>query len=859
MPRARKGEESVVRGPLRQCLAQRSNSPPEKTRRRYPRELVPRAHTRGKFFFRGAEKLYLRGVTYGTFAPDVKGHQYGKPASVRHDFRMMAANNVNCVRTYTVPPRWLLDVAQECGLQVMVGLPWEQHITFLEDRQKTDAVVARVREQARVVAGHEALFCFTVGNEIPAPVVRWHGKARVERLIERLYRAVKQEDPEALVTYVNYPTTEYLELPFLDFVSFNVYLEERESFEAYLARLQTLAGDRPLVLAEIGLDSRRHGAANQAESLERQLRSSFAAGCAGAFVFSWSDEWHRGGAEILDWDFGIVSRDRQPKPALEVVKHVYGAVPFSRKGPWPRISVVVCSYNGSRTIRETFEHLARVEYPNFEVVVVDDGSTDDTAAIASQYDVRLIRTENGGLSRARNVGMMAATGEIIFYLDDDAYPDPHHLYYLAHAFRSGCAAAGGPNLPPPGDHPVALAVAHAPGGPLHVLTSDTVAEHIPGCNFAVRRDWLIKIGGFDPSFRVAGDDVDACWRLQQAGGRIDFHHAALVWHHRRDSVLRYLKQQRGYGRAEALLERKWPQKYNDLGHMRWAGQLYGPGLMRALRFTPSRVYHGLWGSAPFQSLYAPAPSMLAALVQTPEWYVMTALLLLAGTLGAWWYSALLAVLGLGVLAGAAVLVQAVASVRQARFTGSPGGWGRPRLRALTLTLHLLQPVARLVGRVEYGLHPWRRSRRTGPRGWALAATESMWSERWRDTCAWLESVCSQLRARGADYLTGQDFDGWDVRIRGGILGGASLLMVVEEHGAGKQLVRFRLRPHLPAAALALLVGSGLAAPFAHLAGLAAAGVALWIGREIGTAVALGRHAVRASGGTLIDGSRHGRS
>src|SRR6185436_6954789 len=555
----------------------------------------PRARARGKFFYRGDQKLYLRGVTYGTFRPDAEGHQYGTPASVRRDFRMMAANNVTHVRTYTAPPRWLLDIALEHGLSVMVGLPWEQHITFLDDRSRTSAVVERVREQARSLAGHEALFCYAVGNEIPAPIVRWHGKARVERLLERLYQAVKGEDPEALVTYVNYPTTEYLELPFLDFVSFNVYLEQEDCFAAYLARLQNLAGDRPLVLAEVGLDSRRNGDDRQAQSLERQLRSSFAGGCAGAFVFSWSDEWYRGGAEIEDWDFGVVSRRREPKPALEAVRRVYGEVPFSRRGPWPRISVVVCSYNGAHTIRETLEHLARVEYPNFEVIVVDDGSTDDTAAIASEYDVRLIRTENGGLSRARNVGMMAATGEIIAYLDDDAYPDPHHLHYLAEAFRGDCAAVGGPNLPPPGDHPVAQAVAHAPGGPLHVLTSDTVAEHIPGCNFAVRRDWLLKIGGFDPSLRVAGDDVDACWRLQEAGGVIGFHHAALVWHHRRDSVRRYLKQQRGYGRAEALLERKWPQKYNDLGHMRWAGQLYGPGLMRLLRFTPSRIYHGPWG------------------------------------------------------------------------------------------------------------------------------------------------------------------------------------------------------------------------------------------------------------------------
>jgi hypothetical protein len=386
-----------------------------------------------------------------------------------------------------------------------------------------------------------------------------------------------------------------------------------------------------------------------------------------------------------------------------------------------------------------------------------------------------------------------------------------------------------------------------------VLTSDTEAEHIPGCNFAVRRDWLLKIGGFDASYRVAGDDVDACWRLQEAGGRIGFHHAALVWHHRRDSVRRYLRQQRGYGRAEALLERKWPQKYNDLGHMRWAGQLYGPGLMRALRFTPSRIYQGPWGSAPFQSLYAPAPGLLAALVQTPEWYVMTALLLLAGGLGGLGYRPLLSLVGLGLLAGAAILLQTMISVRQVRFAGRHG-WRRLRLQALTAALHLLQPVARLVGRVEYGLHPFRRSRRVEKRGWAVVATESLWSETWHESFDWLESVCRNLRARGADFLTGQDFDGWDLRIRGGVFGRASLLMVVEEHGSGKQLVRFRFRPHLTGVALGLLAATVAGALIAPLAGVAAATIALWTYRDIGTAVALGRQAVRACEGVVIDGS-----
>src|SRR6185295_127827 len=116
-------------------------------------------------------------------------------------------------------------------------------------------------------------------------IVRWYGNRRVEQYLERLYRAAKDEDPQLLVTYVNYPTTEYLELPFLDLVCYNVYLEHEADLKSYLGRLHNLAGHRPLLLTEIGLDSRRNGEQQQAQSLARQVRVAFAEGCAGAFVF----------------------------------------------------------------------------------------------------------------------------------------------------------------------------------------------------------------------------------------------------------------------------------------------------------------------------------------------------------------------------------------------------------------------------------------------------------------------------------------------------------------------------------------------------------------------------------------------
>ena len=180
------------------------------------------------------------------------------------------------------------------------------------------------------------------------------------------------------------------------------------------------------------------------------------------------------------------------------------------------------------------------------------------------------------------------------------------------------------NVIPAEDDLLAQCVANSPGGPAHVLLSDEEAEHIPGCNMAFEKSVLKKVGGFDPRFRAAGDDVDVCWELQKRGFKLGFHPGALVWHHRRSSLTRYWKQQVGYGKAEALLEEKWPDKYNSAGHVSWAGRIYGSGVTRALRIRPNRIYQGTWGSAPFQRLYQPQPGKWLSLPLLPEWYLVIA-------------------------------------------------------------------------------------------------------------------------------------------------------------------------------------------------------------------------------------------
>src|SRR5437762_7905304 len=114
-------------------------------------------------------------------------------------------------------------------------------MAFLDEPGRIAEIEERIRTWIRSCAGHPAVFCYIIGNEIPASIVRWHGRRRVEKFIERLYRIAKEEDPDALVTYVNYPSTEYLRLPFLDFLCFNVYLESQQAFEDYLSRLHNLS------------------------------------------------------------------------------------------------------------------------------------------------------------------------------------------------------------------------------------------------------------------------------------------------------------------------------------------------------------------------------------------------------------------------------------------------------------------------------------------------------------------------------------------------------------------------------------------------------------------------------------------
>ena len=815
--------------------------------------LDTRAAVDGKFLSVGGGRFLVKGVTYGTFAPDAAGRQFPTAEVAADDFARMRDAGLNTVRTYTTPDPDLLDAAARHGLRVMVGLPWPQHVAFLDDPDLCRRIRGDVIAQVRRLSDHPAVLVFALGNEIPATVVRWHGRARVERFLRELYHDVKAAAPGALLTYANYPPTEYLSLPFLDVCAFNVYLHAETDLRRYLARLQHVAGHRPLLLAEVGADSRRKGEKGQAAIAAMQLRAAFSEGACGAVVFAWTDEWWRGGQAVDDWSFGLVDAARAPKPALRAVAEAFADAPFSEaeRGTWPKVSVVVCAYNEAATIDECLASIENLTYPDFEIILVNDGSRDDTAAVARRHpSVTVLDIRNGGLGAARNVGLEHAAGEIVAYTDGDVRVDPDWLTHLVRPFlTSDVVGAGGPNLVPADDPPMAQCIARAPGSPTQVMLDDRIAEHVPGCNMAFRRDALLAVGGFNPIYLRAGDDVDICWRLQARGWKVGFAPSALVWHRHRASLRAYWRQQVGYGEGESWLKPHHPDQFRGL-HIGWRGRIYGP-LPFHRSLTRARVNSGTWGTAPFPSVYTIDTYPFAFMPHSARWQVAAAALIGLGgaTLLTSQIGLALALLTVGAGALGTTVARCVRYALVTDIEGLPPLVRRPRrlgrilYRSRIAGLYFIQPLARAWGRLRGAMSPPEvvrnpaNGRRTAPPTagavrdlWAAVSRRTPARRYWSETWVAAETLLGELTARlerTREVRTVETDDGWqadrDIRVGLNRWGRLDLRALVEEHSEGRCLVRIagRLRP-TPKLWLAAvgLAGGGLT-------GIAAAPVPSW--------------------------------
>jgi hypothetical protein len=373
----------------------------------------------------------------------------------------------------------------------------------------------------------------------------------------------------------------------------------------------------------------------------------------------------------------------------------------------------------------------------------------------------------------------------VAYLDSDAYPSPEWPYYLALAFDSpDVGGAGGPNLPPKDDPPDAHVVARSPGGPVQVLVSDDRAEHVPGCNMAFWRLVLSEIGGFDPVYTKAGDDVDACWKVLDRDWKIGFHPAALVWHRRRQGLRQYLRQQREYGRSEALVEARHPERFTPAGTARWRGRIYNS-------LTPSsmwqRIYRGPYGTAAYQSIYQAGGHYLDLIHQVG---IPSAVALL--------FTAPLAVISPwlalpAVLAAASLCLLAAVDMGQARppRRSSTGGL---RFRARVAAHQLLQPLVRFWGRNRHrnGARRDLRAHQKLPEGVGRAHGGVVVVPEDRPRAELAAALVSALRVRGIRAMPSSGWEDYDARLLLSAFAYGDLQ--TSSHPEGFVQVRIRMRP-----------------------------------------------------------------
>lgn len=230
----------------------------------------------------------------------------------------------------------------------------------------------------------------------------------------------------------------------------------------------------------------------------------------------------------------------------------------------PLVSVVVAARNSAATLPACLQALATQDYPHVEVIVVDDGSDDETAAVAEAGAARVVRTRPVGASVARNLGIEQARGSIVAFTDGDCVADPGWVRALVEALdSSGATGVGGRQI---NVFPAAQ-WALRDGFEAFFRAASVVSDYTRGdqrprfvqhnasCCSAYRIDAIRAVGGFTPGL-WPGEDVDLDLRLAAQGGTFYYVPWAIVHHHRPGTFEWFRRMMRRYGAAERSLVRR---------------------------------------------------------------------------------------------------------------------------------------------------------------------------------------------------------------------------------------------------------------------------------------------------------------
>lgn len=233
-----------------------------------------------------------------------------------------------------------------------------------------------------------------------------------------------------------------------------------------------------------------------------------------------------------------------------------------RQDDYPSVSIIIPVRNRPEEIRACLQSLAKLHYPpeKLEILVVDDCSTDATPDVIREFPVTLLAMEHHRqASFCRNAAARHARHDILAFIDSDCEADPDWLLALTPAFREDSLAAVGGMIDSyhTTNHldryekvqsSLMVSSCHKRSGEADRFF------YVPSCNFLIRRERFLQLGGFRNHLHV-GEDVDLCWRLQNSGFQVDYRPIGTIYHKHRNRLPAFCSRRFDYGTSEPQLHK----------------------------------------------------------------------------------------------------------------------------------------------------------------------------------------------------------------------------------------------------------------------------------------------------------------
>lgn len=217
----------------------------------------------------------------------------------------------------------------------------------------------------------------------------------------------------------------------------------------------------------------------------------------------------------------------------------------------PIASIIIPAFNDELRLQKLMKSLKYQAFKDFEIIVVDDGSTDNTSKIAKEFtDKVIIHEKNKGPAAARNTGIKHALGKFLTFIDTDCIADPYWLQEMIHSLDNADFVVGNVSIHESTYLGNCISALGFPAGAnagferVWKVDKDSFTDHISSCNLGAKKEAFEKFGTFNESFPYAGgEDSELSFRVVRDNGKIKYNKKAKVWHEPRKTFIKWVKWQ----------------------------------------------------------------------------------------------------------------------------------------------------------------------------------------------------------------------------------------------------------------------------------------------------------------------------